>query len=194
MNTSTNCEDMCPEQALNSACFFLTFLILSLHLWLWAILGGRATRWWGRGCGLPLFSLRLCDLTLFWFAVLLRVITWCWALFLLLFWLGFLHFLLWSTFFIRAWAIFLLLPLWWRFIALLSMFRRIFSTRGNIRAARLSLQFSWFSGPLSCLLFDPPSFFFFQLYVIEYEFLPSDSQKWDYHLHWCSVTAGQLTL
>lgn len=171
---STNCYDVSPEPDLNSALFFLTFLTLSLHFWFWAFHGGGARRW-DRVCGLPFLFLWLCDLTLLRFTVPLRVITPSRALFLLpFFWLGFLHFLLCSTPIITVWAVFLLLPLWRRFVTL--VFRRVFSTRSHVWTERPSLQFSWFCGPLSRLLFDQVNLFLFHLYLIKYEFLPSDSQ------------------
>lgn len=125
----------------------LTFGIHNLHFWFLTLFKGGARPGWKRARGLLLF--RLCDFTLFWPTVPLRVIASRRApLLLFLFRLGLLPLLSCSTPLI-TWAVSLLLPLGW-FVS--TVFRRVFSPRWNFWTGRSSPQLSWFGGPLYRLL------------------------------------------
>lgn len=149
----------------------LTFGIHNLHFWFLTLFKGGTRPGWKRARGLLFFW--LCDFTLFWPTVPLRVIASRRAPFLLfLFRLGFLPLLSCSTPLVTAWAISLLLPLGW-FVS--AVFRRVFSPRWNIWTGWSSPQLSWFGGLLYQLLVGRVGFLFC-LYLIKFRFLSLHGQ------------------
>lgn len=148
----------------------LTFGIHNLHFWFLTLFKGGTRQGWKRARGLLFFW--LCDFTLFWPTVPLRVIASRRAPFLLfLFRLGLLPLLSCSTPLVTAWAVPLLLPLGW-FVS--TVFRRVFSPWRNIWTGRSSPQLSWFRYRL---LVGRVGRVLFHLYIIKFRFLSLHGQR-----------------